>query len=543
MSLKKCEISRSRLSETMVWLEKELSAMKVSQKEIMRAELLLEETFLRLAEFSAQPESFVGQVRLRKWFGDISLYFSTRGEAFNPLEELDDIPSDEDNEDNLYNRAILKACREDMSYSRRNGENIVTIRVHSFSGKFALYTIAAMVFGCLLGSMLKLFLADETCLWLETNLFTPLETMFINALMMMVAPMIFFSVMAGLVSMSNAAEIGRLGGKLVAVSVIKLIASIAIAIGIGIWIGAVPELAEMVAADKSAGVATVSVINVIVGIIPKSVVTPFYAGNLLQVLFLSCFFGFFLVKSGERAATVKGGIEFFNRFINDVIKSIVLFIPVAVTASMTKMMLHTDVSLLLVYGKVILVSYAAEALILGMLCIFVAIMGRCSLVPFLKKTAVFLVLPFSLRSCSACMSEMIRFCKNNLGIDEKLAMFSLPLGLQLNMNGVGSYIVMLAIFMRMTIGLPIDAEFLLSFFFAALLLTFATPAVPGAGLIMQATALEMAGVPQAAIMLFVGIDPVIEGVRAAINVAGNVSSSFLLARMEQKIDMEIYNRM
>ena len=60
---------------------------------------------------------------------------------------------------------------------------------------------------------------------------------------------------------------------------------------------------------------------------------------------------------------------------------------------------------------------------------------------------------------------------------------------------------------------------------------------------MQATALEMAGVPQAAIMLFVGIDPVIEGVRAAINVAGNVSSSFLLARMEQKIDMEIYNRM
>lgn len=541
MSLKKCEISRSRLSETMVWLEKELSAMKVSQKEIMRAELLLEETFLRLAEFSAQPESFVGQVRLRKWFGDISLYFSTRGEAFNPLEELDDIPSDEDNEDNLYNRAILKACREDMSYSRRNGENIVTIRVHSFSGKFALYTIAAMVFGCLLGSMLKLFLADETCLWLETNLFTPLETMFINALLMMVAPMIFFSVMAGLVSMSNAAEIGRLGSKLVAVSVIKLIASIAI--GIGIWMGAVPEMAEMVAADKSAGVATVSVINVIVGIIPKSVVTPFYAGNLLQVLFLSCFFGFFLVKSGERAATVKGGIEFFNRFINDVIKSIVLFIPVAVTASMTKMMLHTDVSLLLVYGKVILVSYAAEALILGMLCIFVAIMGRCSLVPFLKKTAVFLVLPFSLRSCSACMSEMIRFCKNNLGIDEKLAMFSLPLGLQLNMNGVGSYIVMLAIFMRMTIGLPIDAEFLLSFFFAALLLTFATPAVPGAGLIMQATALEMAGVPQAAIMLFVGIDPVIEGVRAAINVAGNVSSSFLLARMEQKIDMEIYNRM
>lgn len=76
MSLKKCEISRSRLSETMVWLEKELSAMKVSQKEIMRAELLLEENFLRLAEFSAHPESFVGQVRLRKFR---SIYHSGYG--------------------------------------------------------------------------------------------------------------------------------------------------------------------------------------------------------------------------------------------------------------------------------------------------------------------------------------------------------------------------------------------------------------------------------------------------------------------------------
>ena len=367
MSLKKCEISRSRLSETMVWLEKELSAMKVSQKEIMRAELLLEETFLRLAEFSAQPESFVGQVRLRKWFGDISLYFSTRGEAFNPLEELDDIPSDEDNEDNLYNRAILKACREDMSYSRRNGENIVTIRVHSFSGKFALYTVASMVFGCLLGSMLELFLADETCLWLEMNLFTPIESMFMHALMMMLAPMIFFSVMSGLVNMSNATEIGRLGSKLVAVSIAKLAASIAIAIGFGIWLGAVPELAGMIEAITASNTATVSVIKLIVGIIPENIVSPFFSGNLLQVLFLSCFFGFFLVKSGERAAAVKGSIEFLNNFINDVIKSIMLFIPVAVTASMAKMMLHTEPSMLLVFGKVILVSYAAELLVLGML--------------------------------------------------------------------------------------------------------------------------------------------------------------------------------
>ncbi len=537
MGRKSYEFSEASYSDTMDWLEESLSEMKMSQQEILTAELLLEETFLRLEEASAHPEEFFGEVTLRKRLGDVSLYFSAKGEACNPVVGLEEVPEDKEK---FYNMAILKAHREDMSYSRRNGKNIVCIRVHAFSGKAALYTMAGMAAGCLIGVLLKQLLAPETCSWLVANIFSPVENMFIHALMMLLAPMIFFSVMSGLVSMSDATEIGRLGGELIAVSLVKLAASIAIAIGFGIWLGALPELGAMVGSVAADSTATLSVRDVIVGIIPENIVSPFSSGNLLQVLFLSCFFGLFLVKSGERAAVVRGGIEFLNRFINDIMKAVMVFMPLAVVASMAKMMLNTDFSMLWDYGRVIGVNYIAQALVLLVLCVFVSAVGRCSFVPFLKKIVVFLVLPFSIRSSSACMPEMMKFCSEKLGIEEKLPMFSLPLGLQINMTGSAAYIVILALSMRLTFGLPMDAEFLLSFFFAVLLLTFAFPSVPGSAVILLASVFEMVGVPGAAIMLFVGIDPILDCMRSAINVAGNISSSFMLARLEDKVDEKIY---
>ncbi len=108
------------------------------------------------------------------------------------------------------------------------------------------------------------------------------------------------------------------------------------------------------------------------------------------------------------------------------------------------------------------------------------------------------------------------------------------------MLGSGSYVVMLAILLRLTVGLPMDAEFLLSFFFAVLLMAFTFPSVPGATILVMASIFGMAGVPAAAVTLFIGIDPLVDGVRTVSNVAGNVVSAFLLARLEGKVEKTVY---
>ncbi len=97
-----------------------------------------------------------------------------------------------------------------------------------------------------------------------------------------------------------------------------------------------------------------------------------------------------------------------------------------------------------------------------------------------------------------------------------------------------------AILMRLTLGLPLDMEFMLSFFFAALLVTFTFPSVPGATVLVMASIFEMAGVPAGAITLFIGIDPLVDGIRTVGNAVSNATTSFLLARMEGKVQEEVY---
>ncbi|MBP3690644.1 MAG: cation:dicarboxylase symporter family transporter, partial [Schwartzia sp.] len=146
----------------------------------------------------------------------------------------------------------------------------------------------------------------------------------------------------------------------------------------------------------------------------------------------------------------------------------------------------------------------------------------------------------SLRSSNGCLPDTLTFCSKKLGMEKKVAMFSVPVGIQFNMMGSGSYVVMLAILLRLTVGLTVDAEFLLSFFFAVLLLAFTFPSVPGATILVMASVFGMAGVPASAVTLFIGIDPLIDGFRTVANVAGNIVSSLLLARTEGKVDEKIY---
>ncbi len=538
MSLRTYTISRRNNTEALNWLEETLAEMKVPQKEIRRAELLLEENILRLAPACDYEDGFSAQIAVRKRLGDIILWLSAKGEAFNPIVALDETTDDEGA---MANLAILKACRNQMSYERWQGENVISIRVHESGSKSAGYTLVGLVLGILLGLALKMALDANALLWIERNLFTPAETLFMRALLMMVSPMIFFSVLSGITQMSDTADVGRMGGKLMVVSVTKLAAVLAAAAALGMWLGAMPGLTVMMNSSEGTNTEVLSIRDVIVDIVPGTLIGPFTTNNLLQVLFLAFFFGLLLVKAGEQAAWLNDKIRFFNRFILGAMGTILPVMPLVAAVSMAKLMMKTDISVLLAYGKIIAAAYFEFFLILFISAAFLIIVGRVSPFPFLKKFAAFSVLPFSIRSSNACIPETLKFCAQKLGIEEKLSMFSVPVGLQFNMTGSGAYITMLALSLRLTFGLPVDTEFLLSFFFAALLVSFTFPSVPGATILVMASVFGVAGVPAAAVTLFIGVDPVIDCARSAGNVAGNIVSSFLLARMEGKVNENLYD--
>lgn len=533
---KQFRISKASYSEAMAWLEEALEAPKVSRKEMLIAEFLLEENFLRMAAASGKPESFSAEISLHKRLGDVNLLLIAKGEPHNPIVELDE-NSDDENE--RYVLASLKAYRQKMSYVRRQGCNIVSIQVHESSNKQMYHMLLGMAGGILLGLVLKSFLGAEALGWIEHNIFSSVETLFMSVLQMMIAPMIFLSVVSGILSISNAADVGRMGGKMMVISVAKLVFALGIAALLGSWLGATPELVET-AEMGTVEASTPSLRDLLLGIVPKNVVTPFASNNLLQILFISCFFGLLLVKSGERLAWMKETIASLYRLAMDAIGVIMPFMPLVVAASMAKLMMSVEISALLVYVWFIGAIFLGCFLMLLVSGLFVAVIGRISPVAFLKKTASYSLLPFNIRSSNACIPQTLEFCAAKLGIDEKLAMFAIPVGIQFNMIGGGMYAMTAAILMRLTLGLPFNMEFLLSFFFAALLVTFTFPCVPGSTVLALASIFEMAGVPAGAITLFIGIDPLVAGIRAVGNTASNVTTSFLLARLEGKVQEDVY---
>ncbi|MBQ3854722.1 MAG: cation:dicarboxylase symporter family transporter, partial [Anaerovibrio sp.] len=354
MSLQTCSISNKNYRETIEWLEERLTEMGATKKEILTGTLLLEEAFFRLEKASAVPDNFAGKITIRKRFGDISISVSARGEAFNPFVSMEEVSEDEEE---MYVFALLKAHKDSLSYNRSNGDNIISIRVHSSSSKKAFQIIAGLVTGLILGVVLKYFLNEAGIRWVESIILTPIQSMFIQALMMLAGPLIFFSIMSGITGMSNAADIGKMGGKLLGVSVMKLALVLLIGTALGIWVGAIPEMAEFIQQGKEENVKAITMMELIVGIVPKNVVVPFASNNMLQILFIALFFGILLAKAGDRAARAKEVVEFCNRFTMDAMGVLMPIMPFVVAVSMTKMMLHTDFSMLLAYGQIILTGY------------------------------------------------------------------------------------------------------------------------------------------------------------------------------------------
>ncbi|MBQ8699291.1 MAG: cation:dicarboxylase symporter family transporter, partial [Schwartzia sp.] len=258
-------------------VREELEKRKTPERAIDQASLLLEEIFFRALGMGAEEM----RIAIQNRWGNLTLRLSFDGEEKNPLADAADY--DADGMD-AYRAMILKAYHSQLGYSRRNGENIVTVKVHETSAREVWLVLAAIVAGLSFGLLMKASLGGEVVHFIDHVICDSVEIMFMNALTMMITPMIFFAVLSGLTSITDTTVVGRLGGRLVSFSVAKLLATTVLAIAAGslLFPGGMPELLPMIPAESAAE--KFSLQDMIVGVVPSSLVAPFLKGNILQVL-------------------------------------------------------------------------------------------------------------------------------------------------------------------------------------------------------------------------------------------------------------------
>ena len=287
-------------------LAEELKQRGIPAREITLAQLLLEEMFFRLQKGMEAGADFSICMALRRMWGDTELRLIARGAEYNPIPAVTETPTDEAEED-AYQLAILKTNRQKMSYVRKNGLNIVTIKVHELDStkRQLIYTLSGLVLGCICGLFMQAFLGADVIKAINDSLIAPVRNVFLNALHMMMAPVTFFAIIAGITNISDAALIGKLGGRMVVVSLFMQVITALLGLGLGLLLFA-GELSYMQAgiapvAGNAAAVQYGSLKDMVFDIVPRDLVEPFKGDKILQVMFLEIFFGLILIKMGDKA--------------------------------------------------------------------------------------------------------------------------------------------------------------------------------------------------------------------------------------------------
>lgn len=513
---------------------------KVTADEKMRGALILEETYQMLKKGMNNPDLSV-TVKLKKRFGDIIVELVAKGEAVNPITSLTEWVDDEAD---LFSVNILKANRDRMGYTRRNGSNVVSIQIHDDGKKAIYFTIAAMILGIVLGGVFKTVLPAETLLWLEHNVTSPIETMFMNSMIMMAPPVIFFSIINGITHMSETADIGKIGARMIGQSVIlvMLVAFLSVFVGQVFFSNELTYLADLFARNSGDTLPTeFSLIRMIVDIVPPNLVEPFKGQNMLQVLFLALFFGVVVNKLGEKARIAQEIIEFMDGFCLAVMGILIKVVPGVVLLTMMGMMFRTDISTLLVMGKLVLVACLLVILSLFVFAVIIALYGKLSPSIFLKNAFAFAPIPLALRSSNAALPQTLHLATQKFGVSPSLASFALPVGTQLHMAGACITLALPALMTARVFDHSFTFDYLLYFSLYVFIFAYTMPPIPG-GIIVSLSALFIAiGVPPAAVAVFLCVEPFLDMGNTVTNVICNVASSVLLAKKFDMLDEKIYN--
>ena len=146
-------------------------------------------------------------------------------------------------------------------------------------------------------------------------------------------------------------------------------------------------------------------------------------------------------------------------------------------------------------------------------------------------------MPFSLCDSIACIPSTMNFCTARLGMEEKFTKFCVPVGMQLNMDGTAYYVAIVSIMLAKGTGLDIDLHFIAIFFFALFLIS-----LTGLGIIAMPSIYSAFGIPQFAVALMIGIEPILDMFGTVMNVTGNITTSFLVARKANAVKKSIYQK-
>jgi Na+/H+-dicarboxylate symporter len=403
--------------------------------------------------------------------------------------------------------------------------------------------LIGMVTGCLVGilfNMLGIGFIDE---YVVDGLFGMVGTMFVNALKMLVVPLVFFSLICGVMGIGDLSVLGRVGGKSLALYLCTTAVAIALAIILALVIG--PGLGFDLAGVEAGGVTgkeAPSVWEVLANIVPSNPVMAFANGEMLQIIFYVILLGIAALALGEASLPFARACEYMNELMMKIVSIVMSFAPYGVFCLIAKTFTEQGIDLFLpVLAYIITLIGSLFLHLFVTLMVLLKLLTGLNPVVFLKKIRPAQIFAFSTASSNATIPVTLRCVTERIGVDNSVASFTVPLGATINMDGTAIMQGVATVFLANVYGVDLGVGGYLTVIAMAVLASIGTAGVPGVGLVMLTMVLGQVGLPIEGIALILGVDRLMDMLRTAVNISGDAVVSTIVAKSESKLDLAVYN--
>ncbi len=400
-----------------------------------------------------------------------------------------------------------------------------------------------MVAGALLGLVLNLSGLNniaEVDKYLTNGLFNVIGQLFIQALKMLVVPLVFVSLFCGTTALRDPAMLGSIGGRTLAFYLLTTAIALGIALSFALLIG-VGTGADISANPGYVAKEGKSFIEVLLSIIDNPV-AAMAEGNLLAVIVFAILLGLSATMAGKAGEQVIDFFKAFNEVIMKLVMLIMHFAPYAVFAILAKVFTELGVDAIKTlsgYFFTVLGLLIFHALVIYPLLL--KLLSGLSPLTFLKKMEAAVSFAFGTSSSNATIPVTLRTVEKRLGVDNSVASFTVPFGATINMDGTAIMQGVATVFIAQYYGIDLGLNGYLMVILTATLASIGTAGVPGVGLIMLTMVLVQVGLPAEGIGLIIGIDRILDMTRTAVNITGDSAASVIIAKSENMLDEDVYN--
>ena len=399
-----------------------------------------------------------------------------------------------------------------------------------------IYILLAMLLGAILGSIIHTYYPH-----LATNFsknIKLLATIFIRLVQMIIAPLVFTTLVVGIAKLGDIRAVGRIGGKALAWFFSASLVSLLIGMfwvnflqpGVGLNLS---DIDVSTASDVTDKTQSFSIQNFIEHIIPKSIFEAMATNEILQIVIFSIFFGLAAAAIGDKVKPVISALDYTSHIILKMVNYVMKFAPIGVFGAIAAVFATKDISdLMLTYTKFFssfLVGIASLWLVLLLVAFF--FLGK-RLKTLLKRIVSPLVIAFGTTSSEAVFPKLTEELER-FGVKDRIVSFMLPLGYSFNLDGSMMYMTFASIFIAQAYGIPLDIGTQFTMLLVLMLTSKGIAGVPRASLVVIAATCGMFNIPIEGIALILPIDHFCDMFRSATNVLGNSIATSVVGQWEE----------